>query len=544
MGASLFRLLRRALRAFQLYPVSSPVRTEAASAFLEGLQEPLREKADGISFVFLEDGTYVEGTAVHPGDGAGESPPNAGVDLFRVGVREIRFLPGIDAEEMQRLLSPLARALQGLLNPVDEDLSVLLWEADLPHVWYLLYEESRAAEEGPTGALELTGGPKLEEYLDPRQRVSREDPSRWARRLGDTERRQLVSAHRREWDHDVPVKYARLLLEILRMERRSDECAVLRRVVENQLEVEAGAGRFAGLQRVAAAVEPERAPFPGSCWALGELSSWFTSRGFLARLLETRAARPEDAEAVGALIGRFPAAPLPEGLAMLLEHPESVTAEASAALWQRLEIDAEVQSLCLRDSRPSLRRAALDRIRPTGDDLRRVREILRDRDPRTRASAVRALGRAGGAAVAGLIDALFDAEETVRTAAAESIGGSRSREGLEMLLRLMASNGFEERAPLERRAVYLAAGRLAPAEVWPILARLAERRRPSWFGRAPQLVDPALEALAALDPAVTRRARERWRRRPDLQGALDALERRGGSSKVNEEEPSAREEAA
>lgn len=534
MDTNVFRLFRRALRAYQLYPNSSPVRLDAAAAFLRSLEDLLRDRSDGLSFVFLEDGTFVEGQPVPTPVGTDETSTGAGTDLFNLGVREIRFLQGLDAAEIDRLFDPLARALQGLLNPVDEDLSVLLWEADLSHVWYLLYEERGPGVDEPTAAVELTGGPALEEYLDPRPHPSAEDPSGWARRLGDEDRRRLLSCHRREWENEVPVKYARLLLEILRVERRSDECAVLRRIVENQLETEAGAGRFAVLQRVSACVEPERAPTPGAAWALSEMASWFASRNCLARLLEVRPCGREDGEAVAAMIAGFPAAPLPEGLAAVAERPDAVSPEASAALLRRLDTDPELQALCLRDSRQTLRHAALERIVPEGEDLRRVREILRDRDPKTRIAAVRALGRAKGRAAAGLMDALFDSEAAVRTAAAEALGTGRGREGLEMLLRLMASNGFEEREAGERSAVYLAAGRLAPREVWPILARLAERRKSSWFTRGVPGVDPAIEALAALGEDVIGQARERWRRRTDLLSALEGQVRlvrnRGGAA--------------
>ena len=520
MAVSVYRFFRRALRAYQLYPCSSPVRLEAASSFHAELCGLFPQSPDGVSLLFLEDGVSVDGRQVEA-FGVEDAGMGAGGDLFNLGVRELRFLIGLSAQELDRFLDPLARAVQGQLNPVDEDLSVLLWEADLPHVWYLLYEErSDGGEERPDPE-ELTVGPLLTEYLDASADAPSADPGFWVRRLSDEERRRVVAAYRREWEEEVPAKYLRLLLEILRTESRSDESAVLRRTLEQQLEAEASGGRFSVLRRVAERLELEPGATPGAAWALNELAAWFVSPSCLTLLLGVLPARDVDADAVRAFLARMPATLLPEGLAACLESSEQLSPVASAALLGRFEGDPELQSICLRDSRALLRRAALQRVAPAGDDLRRVREIQRDRDPELRVAAIAALARSPQPPLAALADSLYDVDGRVRVAAANAVGALGGRAGLEALLRLMASTGFEERDSRERTAVYAAAGQLAPREVWPILARLAERRRGAWFARRSPVGDPAIEALAQLELPIVRLARERWRRRPDLLAQLD-----------------------
>jgi hypothetical protein len=245
----------------------------------------------------------------------------------------------------------------------------------------------------------------------------------------------------------------------------------------------------------------------------------------MAGLLTARSYRAEDRAAAFLLAGEVPAETAFALLALLDDEPEALDPAVAESLRTRLAADHALQLLALADgTRPALRRVALDRIVPREEDLRYLRELQKHAEPEWRLLAVVAMARGGGCApVAGLADALDDPIPEIRMAAAEALGRRGGHSALEPLLRLVASRGFEKLSVEERCCILLAAGRAAPREVWPVLARLVERRRLHLPRRRAWPPDPALEALARLPEPVPTLLRDRWRGRPDLRAALDRV---------------------
>lgn len=515
-----YRLFRRAIRACQLYPPVSPVREEAAAALWSEASRFLAGRPEGLSLAFLEDGVYVEHEPVDPGETDGPEPPPLR-SLFHAGVRELRLLPGIEQAEILRLIAPLARAQQGRLDPIDEDLGILLWEADLRHVGYLLYEspvdDPAAAEESEVSA--AASCPSVEEFIDePGPGFELAPLSGWG--LAEEERLHLLAVHRREEEHDVPVKFARLLLEILRLEIPLDERNALEQVWRERVGEMLEEGRFDLVARISQAMRSEGIESAGPESRIGNLSDWLRTPETAALLVGVPPAGPEDGDALAKLVADLSISVWPDLVAAVTSAP--APAAAGEVVRRRVAEDVTVQSRCLRDGRDSVVALALEVMRPAGDDVRFVRDLLQHADPTTRVRAVRALSRGEGPGVlSGLIDAMADPAEPVRIEAALALGRRPVEEGLEPLLRTIASSGFALRSPEERRAVYVAAGRLAPREVWPLLAAVAERRAGWWRRRPAGGAQVAVAAIAQLGPAVLPLARERWRRRPDLIAALE-----------------------
>ncbi len=536
-----YRLFRRALRACQLYPPVSPVREEAAAALWNEASRLLASRPEGLSLAFLEDGVYVEHEPVDPGETDGPEPAPLR-SLFHAGVRELRFLPAIEQTEILRLIAPLARAQQGRLDPIDEDLGILLWEADLRHVGYLLYEspfdDPSAAEESE--APSAASCPSVEEFIDePGPGFELAPLSGWG--LAEDERLHLLAVHRREEERDVPVKFARLLLEILRLEIPLDERNALEQVWKERVSALLVEGRFDLVARISQAIHAGGIETAGPGSLIGSLSDWLRTPETAALLVSVPPAGPEDGDALGKLVANLSPSVWPDLVVAVTNTP--VPAAAVEVVRRRVTDDLAVQSRCLRDGRDAVVALALEIIRPTGDDVRFVRDLLQQAAPSTRVLAVRALGRGEGPGVlSALIDALADPAEPVRIEAALALGRRPVEEGLETLLRTIASSGFALRSAEERRAVYVAAGRLAPREVWPLLAAVAERRTGWWRRRPAGDTQVAVAAIAQLGPAVLPLARERWRRRPDLMAALESwpAEGRIGGGQASEEPGEAR----
>ena len=563
MDASQFyRLFRQACQTYQLYPSESPVRLEATARLLHSLGEVTQ--TEGLSIVFLEEGAFVDGQAV-PG-GVEETGPPLWRRIFELGVGELRFLPGVTATELGRLLDLLARAQQGLLNPVDEDLSVLLWESELAHISYWLYEDDSWLEEDlvQTGAgigdefrglleaaerdeqamaehrlflsaadavLNIDSGEDgharsseersvpyrglpLGEYLDEELTITSELPGGVFAHLSEVERLRIVSAFRQENAEVVPWKYGRLLVEVLRLETEPDESGRIEQLLEQYFDVLLEAERFDLLRSLASSLQPRRegAIVPP---AVARAEAHLLSPAFMRKVGEyVLSARGDnqstrDREAAVALLSRA-------GLDLLIELTlrSGTEADTPCALQLRARITSDLSSLlaCFEHEERSIRWFAIDCAADAGTEaMRRLREMARDGDVETRCRAIHALrGSTESATLAVLSGALHDAEPVVRIAAAEGLAGQGGTRALEPLLRVLVGKDFERRDPSERRLFFVAAGRSAPREVLPVLARLAEQRGLFHRGEQAGKAECALLALADLAAEAAPYLRERW----------------------------------
>jgi hypothetical protein len=523
-----FRLLRGALRSVQLYPADSPVVRRATAAFQRAAAELASGRPEGVSVCFLEDGSFLDGRpacAFSPGDDD-ETPG----DFYAAGLRELRFLDEVTVEEVEGLLRPLARALLGQLNPVDEDLSLQLWEADLPHIAYFLYEGPATVEPEVSADVAVPPpDPGVEAFLAEGSPFTGESPNACGFRLGEEERMRILAAFRCEEEPDLPFKFGRLLLEILRSEPAERGAAFAADALRDHLRALERNGRVLVLRRLRDRIEPGVAASPAASRALAEIEAFLVDPARLAALLMARDFRAEDRAAAALLAREVPAKTAHALLAVLDDNPGTLDPVVAESLRARLTTDHELQILSVADSRPALRRAALERIVPLEEDVRHLRELQQQAEPEWRLLAAVALARGGGGApLAGLADALDDPILEIRMVAAEALGRRGGHGALEPLLRLVASRGFDRRSVEERRCVLLAAGRAAPREVWPVLARLVERRRflvRRWRARSGE---PALEALARMPEPVPTLLRDRWRGRPDLCTALDRASSQAG----------------
>lgn len=529
-SSHLLRLLRRALRASQLYPTEGPVHLDAVRELHAALLEAAGERTEGLAFSFLDEGLYIDGRPTAPE--AEEKEISLARRMYQQGVRELRFLPELAVDELLRLLGPLSRAVHGLLDPVDEDLSLLLWEADLRHVGYQLYEAPAEETLPEAGDEALPQHPTYEEYIDRELAIGGTEVGALLTGLGEEEKLRILAGYRREEREEIPRKYAQLVLELLRGET---DPAASQRILQNLLEFGRGlaqAGRFGLLGRVQAMVVQAQAVCSVEETALAQLRAWFGSGDLLIALLECPAASPEDHAAAVRLLRLTPAALFAELLARAAEQGDSCRMES--ALRARLQEDPSCRVACLGDPRAGVARAALEASVEGGstaaagavaaEEVLRLRELLRDPDIAVRKRVVLALERAPVAgARAALCDALHDLLEEVRVAAAEALGRRSDRAALDPLLRILLSREFDEKSPEEKRAFFLAAGKVAPGEVWPVIARTAERR--GWFpGRdGRERREAALFALSRMGPEARAFLEQRWAgRRPDLLRRLEA----------------------
>lgn len=558
MDASQFyRLFRQAAQTYQLYPAESPVRAEASVRLARALEEA--QQAEGVSIVFLDEGAFVDGQRLKPG--GDETGLPLWRRLFELGVGELRFLPGTTPPELGRLFDLLARAQQGLLNPVDEDLSVLLWESELSHVTYWLYEDdswleqdlneagagigdewneilNASAEEGADGRLFVSGadqalsledgaagvniqrdvkavpyrGLPLGEYLDEEVTIGSEMPTGPFIRLSEEERLGILSEYRRDCSEVVPWKYGRLLIEVLRLETEPADLARIEALLTEYVDALLEAERFVLLRALAGRFRDciEDGSPAGLVRAEARLATPEAAGCLAAFLSEPRNAsqRRDEYEAAGDLLAM---SSLDSLLRLRHEAPEPVRERLDDLLRGRLRRDVAVWSECFASRDREVRLLALECPPDAPEVGRKLRDLAREGDAESRCLAIRALSAfVEPATLAILAGSLHDLEAPVRVAAAEALAAQGGPRSLEPLLRVLVGKEFERRDARERRIFFVAAGRAAPREVLPVLARLAEQR--SLFGRHDESskAEVAISALVELGDEAAPFLVERW----------------------------------
>ncbi len=130
--ARAFAEFQAALKAVAFYPEGNPVRERMLETLIDTLISfPSGER--GVQLTVRSDQVQWSGITVLRRGDDGWDPM---VRLFEAGLRQLGFLPDVSRPEAERLLELLTRTVRGELNPTDEDLSVMLWEMDLPSITY------------------------------------------------------------------------------------------------------------------------------------------------------------------------------------------------------------------------------------------------------------------------------------------------------------------------------------------------------------------------------------------------------------------------
>ncbi|MEZ4652258.1 MAG: HEAT repeat domain-containing protein [Candidatus Eisenbacteria bacterium] len=377
------------------------------------------------------------------------------------------------------------------------------------------------------------GEKPLREYIDDDDiTIDPESDSTWIP-LSEPERLGLLASYRHEVEEEIPYKYGRLLLEILRSESDPTEVPRVQRVLREYLEALVAAGRFEILRRIESGLSGAEPDLEPTRLALRATRRFFEEPAVYVRAAELGAHSHEgDRAAALAFLERIPHAVFAEVTSLLMDERAEPNPEALEKVRQRLRADVDARRACLEDARRPVQRFALEQDGPLDEaGSRKIRDLLKDPEPALRELAARALGGAqGGPALGALGEALVDPESTVRVAAAESLGRVGGSKALELLLRVVVAREFSHRGLSEKRAVFLAAGQVAPDEVVPVLARLAEYRS-LWRSREKtERGEAALEALGNIGERVRPALEARWKRkRPDLLRRFESQLRHSGA---------------
>ena len=122
----LFVVLAKALRAFQLYDDNNPVRKRFVTSLREAFEQ-LWQEVEGLNLSVEEHRLALVGEQVYENSSRSDS---LAFLLYKDGIRDITFLPGVEGQELDQILSVLQRA-KLLKTAEGDDLLTMLWEQDL-----------------------------------------------------------------------------------------------------------------------------------------------------------------------------------------------------------------------------------------------------------------------------------------------------------------------------------------------------------------------------------------------------------------------------
>jgi hypothetical protein len=139
----LIRTLLKAIKAFRLYESNNPMLTKQ----VEELTTKFTNHLDHYQSLNVQVGEYklfFDGKPVYENTDMKES---LAFLLYKDGLREIRFLKGLEHQEICDFLDVLRRNEQA--SRLEDDVVTLLWERDFAHISYVAtdeFNESNAAQ--------------------------------------------------------------------------------------------------------------------------------------------------------------------------------------------------------------------------------------------------------------------------------------------------------------------------------------------------------------------------------------------------------------
>ncbi len=503
----LFVLLGKALRTFKLYDENNPVRRRFVNSLRESFEQ-LWHELEGLNLSVEEHRLVLAGEAIYENRSRSDS---LAFLLYKDGVRDITFLPGIEGDELDKILGVLRRARMLKTSEAD-DLLTMLWEADLEFFkcqYVAQFTEgavipmAQAAEERADLAQVLQGEAEAEQEEDaaageadteqggaPPPKVGQDfEPMRYALDPEEKEqlRRALAAEMGRDIGHDVLSALFDRLEDPEYPERKSEILKILRELLPNLLSrgaLEAVAGILEELAAVRAAPGLLDEVHERECdELLDDLSSAETIEELVRALQDGTIDVPIE------VLSRFLTFLRAPALAVLLQASEQ---EAMHALQDTLrgavhgiaEKNREAVISLLDDENPAVAAGAVRLVGEMGiaDAAPKVAGLMEHTDAAVRIAVVESAQLLGEATITDtLVGALSDTERDVRVASARALATLGHEAAAPVLQALVTEKAIRQADLTEKIAIFESYGVLGGTDAVDVLSQLLNKK--SLFGR-------------------------------------------------------------
>ena len=497
----------KAIKAFRFYPPDNPT--------LKGFRDQLLKKFQFFlnkyqSFV-IQVGEYdlsFKGKILYENR---DVKTSLAFLLYKDGLREIRFMKGLEEWEVQGIIDILKQSEN--INQLEDDIVTLMWEKDFVHISYLATDEFleetpvvipdnvdqfrknlvfkplahhvevELAEEGSEEGIDL------DEILS---KVIEEPPPFVSDRsvyfLTSDEVEGLRKDVEAEIDPIFVFNIMDILFEILALEKEREPYHDAVNILIKILDAFLTLGEFTKATDLLKRVYIILKTYELQDWQIENIRKVIVEAGEevrierIGKVLEREEVRLEDVNAYLMLLQKNSIKPLIKLLGELKNSKaRRVFCDALSEIGKN---GIELFTPFIDDRRWYLVRNITYILGRIGKEqsLPYIQKVFNHEENRVRREAVQALGLIGGPKAIGLlVRALTDNDVRIRCMAAINLGKVGKKAGLIPLLEVVQSKDFYKREPAEIKAFFNAIGMVGSNEAIPVLQQLLERK--SWFGR-------------------------------------------------------------
>ena len=529
----LIRSLLKAIKAFKLYESNNPMLAKQ----LEELTTKFRGHLDRYQALNLQVGEYkllFEGKPIYENTDMKES---LAFLLYKDGVREIRFLKGLEDQEISDFLDILGKNEQ--ISRLEDDIVTLLWQKDFSHITYFAtdefmeantvhvpatYDEIEAGlefspEEGEagaaaeqeaegTGALLVPGGTLPEHVEDQKETFARQF------QLTADEVNLINRQINQETDiHFVSTLVNNLVEILLHLGEDLEPYENMVTFFDRALEFLVLKGEFKTAGQILnnlREILDSMALKDNQIYAINRI---FECVGTL-RMIELAAQTLKhegffDPNAGRKFFDLLPKSAI-EPLCSMLGKIDSPKARNFIAeiIGRKAQGNLEILVPYLSDKRWMVVCYVLTIIGNSGDrgGVKYLSQTVSHPDERVRRTLLKALSRYGGNETkAPLIKMLNDESPHIRSQAAIHLAKSFKNDALRPILSVIQSESFMDRDFSEKASFFRAIGDIRSPESLPVLRKILEKR--SWFQR-PKWDELQICAIGALRMIGTEESRE------------------------------------
>lgn len=477
----LFVTLAKAQRDYKTYPRNNPILIKRREELFGKFEQVLSEMDDLPLKVQTEELLFAD----QPIYKSADRRESIAFHLYRHGVREIRFLRGIQASEIDGFIDAINTDFSA--EELDDDLITVLWTRDLPHFRYDAVDDVDPRMDwvrDPAGVLrqylvaqrEMPGDDKFRNVLNLEGGAPARDPrgDLSAISLSQEEVGSLHALLHEDSRRDLALQVIDILTRVLKETTDPNEARNLLRILERVVDISIDLRNFnraATTLRVLSELPQMQAALASAV------------RGTIAKFGEAKSvkhlvdvvSRPEPLPGEPALVPideldlfryliqltKAAVVPLAEAMGVLQDRRiRKVFCEAIAEL---AKADVGLLAGLSRDNRWFVARnvAYILGLTKNPDSLKILRSLAIHPNERVRAEAVRAAALMGPGAKDIVQRALTDGDRLVRLLAYDLAVAFADRDTATTLLGILQDREFDGRESAEKRAVCLALARIA-----------------------------------------------------------------------------------
>jgi len=524
LGRDLTSAFIKAIKAFRFYPPDNPT--------LKGFRDQLLKKFQFFlnkyqSFV-IQVGEYnlsFKGKIIYENKDVKSS---LAFSLYKDGLREIRFVKGLEEWEVQGVIDVLKHSEN--INQLEDDIVTLMWEKDFVHVSYLATDEFleetpviipdnidqfrknlvfkplahhvevELAEEGSEERVDLDE--ILSKAIDePPPFVS----DRSVYFLTPDEVEGLRKDVESEADPAFVFNVTDILFEILALEKEQEPYQDAVNILIKVLDAFLTLGEFTKATDLLKRVYIILKTYDLQDWQSESIRKIIVGAGEevrierIGKVLEREEVRLEDVNVYLSLLQKNSIKPL---IKLLGELKNSKARRVFCDALSEIGKNAiEMFTPFMDDRRWYLVRNIVYILGRIGKEqsLPYIQKAFNHEENRVRREAIQALGLIGSPKAIGLlVRALTDNDVRIRCMAAINLGKGGKKVGLIPLIEVVQSKDFYKREPAEIKAFFNAIGMVGSNEAVPVLQQLLERK--SWFsrGKTDEIRIGAANALAII----------------------------------------------